>query len=266
MARPARTLLWAVAASAFVPLAVGLWLAPQLWIRWVAAGVLGFLVGRFLTRRAEDTLFSAERGRETDEQRQRTERESLSRERDRLQSILAAMSEGVVLIDAEKRLQLANPSARALLQLTEAAPDSPPPTLLDVNRSPLLHGLAERGLSGERAAEEITLQNGRQILARTAPLSSGGNPSALLVFNDVTDLRRLEAVRRDLVANVSHELRTPLTAIRGYAETLQNGGLQDPLHAAEFVAIVAICVLEYRRRHRKAPAHARRDPSSAGAA
>jgi two-component system phosphate regulon sensor histidine kinase PhoR len=76
------------------------------------------------------------------------------------------------------------------------------------------------------------------VLVRTGPLRARGAASAVLVFNDVTDLRRLEAVRRDLVANVSHELRTPLTAIRGYAETLQDGALKDPERAAEFIAII----------------------------
>ena len=179
-----------------------------------------------------------------------SERRVLERDRDRLQSILGAMTEGVVLLDQNRRIQLANPSARALLSLaasndpdTYALPPSHlvstelPPTLLDLN---LLHGLQElsdRGLSGERAAVELTLQNGRQVLVRTAPLIEADSNSAVLVFNEVTDLRRLEAVRRDLVANVSHELRTPLTAIRGYAETLQAGGLESE-RATEFIGII----------------------------
>ena len=61
---------------------------------------------------------------------------------------------------------------------------------------------------------------------------------AVAVFHDVTELRRLETVRREFVANVSHELRTPLTAIRGYAETLKDGGLGDSGQAAEFVEVI----------------------------
>ena len=183
-------------------------------------------------------------------ERQRLEHLALERDRDRLQSILGAMSEGVILLDHDKRIQLANPSARALLNLRspsgngaaslrdfEQPGEDGPPTLLDVNRLPALHALADRGLS-RAAGPSMTLQNGRQVLVRTAPLGRAGEGSTVLVFNDVTDLRRLEAVRRDLVANVSHELRTPLTAIRGYAETLQDGAMHDPERAAEFIGII----------------------------
>ncbi len=229
----------AVAVSACVPVVVGLLIQPEQWPWWLGAVVVAVLVGRKLANRGHEARLQAARDSATSETERRAELESRSRERDQLRSILDAMSEGVVLLDAQKHLQLTNPSARTMLRLPEPTPGSSAgPTILDANRSPLLLALAERGLSGERGAEEITLQSGRQLLVRTAPLSSADLKRAILVFNDVTDLRRLEAVRRDLVANVSHELRTPLTAIRGYAETLQNGGLKDELHAAEFIAII----------------------------
>jgi two-component system phosphate regulon sensor histidine kinase PhoR len=165
---------------------------------------------------------------------------ALRTERDRLLAVLGSMSEGVLVLDGQERVTLANPSVRNLLALPEvnpggATPDNP--TLLDLNRLPALYALAEQALTGKRAAEEISIA-GRQVLVRTAPLASPGPTSVVVVFNDMTDLRRLEAVRRDLVANVSHELRTPLTAIRGYAETLKDGGLVDQERAAEFVAII----------------------------
>ena len=77
----------------------------------------------------------------------------------------------------------------------------------------------------------------RLLAVRVAPLGQELQGSAA-VFRDITELRRLERVRQDFVANVSHELRTPITAIRGYAETLQSGGLLDVHHAPKMVEII----------------------------
>src|SRR5207244_9950829 len=72
-----------------------------------------------------------------------------------------------------------------------------------------------------------------------APLRLAGDEvGAVMVFHDVTELRRLEQVRTEFVANVSHELRTPLTAIQGYLETLLGGALEEPEHARTFLDIV----------------------------
>jgi two-component system phosphate regulon sensor histidine kinase PhoR len=159
-------------------------------------------------------------------------------DRDRLNAILGSMTEGVLVLDSRQRITLANPSVRRVLGLP-ASDARGPPTLLDLQRLPALHALAEEGLRGQRQTEEISLIGGRQVLVRAAPLSaSTGEQGALLVFYDLTEIRRLEAVRRDFVANASHELRTPLAAIRGYAETLLDGALQDPVRAQEFLGII----------------------------
>jgi two-component system phosphate regulon sensor histidine kinase PhoR len=163
-------------------------------------------------------------------------------ERDRLNAIVEAMAEGVLVLDAQRRVVLANPAVRRILALPGDRPqDAAPgqrgelPDLLDLQRLPALHALAERALHGRRQSEELILQDGRQALVQTAPLEGTG---AVLVFHDLTDVRRLETVRRDFVANVSHELRTPLAAIRGYSETLVEGGLEDRARAQEFVAVI----------------------------
>jgi two-component system phosphate regulon sensor histidine kinase PhoR len=159
-------------------------------------------------------------------------------DRDRLNAILGSMTEGVLVLDARQRITLANPSVRRVLGLP-ASDTRGPPTLLDLQRLPALHALAEEGLKGQRQTEEISLLGGRQVLVRAAPLAaSTGEQGALLVFYDLTEIRRLEAVRRDFVANASHELRTPLAAIRGYAETLLDGALKDPARAQEFLGII----------------------------
>jgi two-component system phosphate regulon sensor histidine kinase PhoR len=242
--------LLGVAITGSVAIAV----APRSWSLILVAAFVGSAVTAWLMRQLEKDGTKVARVQLVANRQHEAERLSLERERDRLQSILGAMSEGVVLLDQNRRIRLANPSARALLSLAAAAASDGdadaaqlgptqristelPPTLLDVNRLPGLQEISDRGLAGERAAVELTLQNGRQVLVRTAPLTEADSQSAVLVFSEVTDLRRLEAVRRDLVANVSHELRTPLTAIRGYAETLQAGGLASE-RATEFIGII----------------------------
>jgi two-component system phosphate regulon sensor histidine kinase PhoR len=79
----------------------------------------------------------------------------------------------------------------------------------------------------------------RKVRVRVAPLAGGGSEGIVAVLWDVTDLKRLESVRRDFVANVSHELRTPIAAIKAATETLEKGALDDPQTAREFVSMIA---------------------------
>jgi two-component system phosphate regulon sensor histidine kinase PhoR len=142
---------------------------------------------------------------------------SLAEERERLEAILEDMSEGVLTVDANRRVTLANRSAIALLR-----PSAPPQSrdLLETVRSPQLVELivaAERG-DGAVAELEIVVPSRRTVVARATPLRRTGG--VVVVMHDVTEMRRLEAVRRDFVANVSHELRTPVSIVRANAETL----------------------------------------------
>jgi two-component system, OmpR family, phosphate regulon sensor histidine kinase PhoR len=140
--------------------------------------------------------------------------EDLRREREESRTLLEALSDGVVAADSRGTVISTNAAARRLLGY-DASEALPP---LDE----LFHDRAHRALMREVLAgavvegRELDLGD-RTVLIAARPLKDGGT---LLVFSDVTDLRRLETVRRDFVANVSHELKTPLTAIAGYAETL----------------------------------------------
>jgi two-component system phosphate regulon sensor histidine kinase PhoR len=117
--------------------------------------------------------------------------------------------------------------------------------LLELCRDPELHEVM-RALTAHEPARparrEITLADAerRVLVVSVSPLTGAPGPpgGVVLVFHDVTDLKRLEVMRRDFVANVSHELRTPLTAIRGYAETLLGGALDDAKHARSFLAVI----------------------------
>ncbi len=139
---------------------------------------------------------------------------ALRREREESRTLLEALTDGVLAADQRGTIVSCNAAARRLLGFGPGESLPPLPELFHDQR----HRALVRDVLGGRAVEWRELQLGdRTVLVSGRPLPDGGT---LLVLNDVTDVRRLEAVRRDFVANVSHELKTPLTAIAGYAETL----------------------------------------------
>src|SRR6185295_5813652 len=85
---------------------------------------------------------------------------------------------------------------------------------------------------------QVLSAEGRSFEIQAAPLSASTRSGAVAVLHDITDLERLERIRKDFVANVSHELRTPLAAIRGYAETLLEGALEDPANNRKFIEVI----------------------------
>jgi two-component system, OmpR family, phosphate regulon sensor histidine kinase PhoR len=153
--------------------------------------------------------------------------DELARDRALMQAILSGMIEGVVVVDAAGRLQLANGAARDMLALD---PNDTGRHYLEIVRHPGVASQIGAALEGRDAAGvEIILNRDpdRTFVARAAPVTLArgpGKPGAVLVLYDVTDLKRADRIRRDFVANVSHELRTPLTAIRGYVEALLDEG------------------------------------------
>jgi len=161
----------------------------------------------------------------------------LREERDRLGGILASMQEGVLLLDRAGHIYVLNPSLREMLLV---GPDSVGKTVLEVVRHAELKELLDQG---RRSLEPVTREidfgslQPRRLLVRAAQLP-GDQGGLLAVFVDVTEVRRLESLRREFVANVSHELRTPVTAVRSAAETLQNAAADDPVAARAFIGII----------------------------
>jgi two-component system, OmpR family, phosphate regulon sensor histidine kinase PhoR len=158
-------------------------------------------------------------------------------ERDRLSGILSGMVEGVLLLDGSGRIVLVNPALREMLLL---GPDAVGKTLLEAIRHAELRELLDQARTSEEAVTreiEIGSIKPRRLLARFADLH-GEQGQMFGVFVDVTEMRRLESMRRDFVANVSHELRTPVTAIRSAAETLQSGRPEDPQMVDLFIGII----------------------------
>jgi two-component system phosphate regulon sensor histidine kinase PhoR len=165
--------------------------------------------------------------------------EALERERDEREHILAHMSDGVALIDASGRIVRVNHSLARLLGAP--LPAAPGMAFAEFARSPDLVELLESSRRVNHGIEvEVRLWVPRQRLVRATatPLRGTGRDAVLLVLHDLSEVEMLNRVRQDFVANVSHELRTPLTSLRGYAETLLEGGLDDAEHRAGFVAII----------------------------
>jgi len=140
--------------------------------------------------------------------------DELRREQAESAALVDAMTEGVIAADARGRITTANPAARRMLGYadTDSLPD-----ITELFRFKAARELIADAMNGGGIRQAEVDADGRSYRLTSRALPAGG---AVLVLNDLTDTRRLEAVRRDFVANVSHELRTPLTSIRGYAETL----------------------------------------------
>lgn len=143
------------------------------------------------------------------------QRVALADEQSQFISLTDALHEGVVAVDARRNVVRINHTARVLLRLQEAVPFSAD----RLPRDATLHDALLAVLAGAEAIPGQVQVADRVLSLAARPLPAGG---ALLAFYDLTPFRRLEAVRRDFVANVSHELRTPLTVVRGAVETLQD--------------------------------------------
>lgn len=160
-------------------------------------------------------------------------------EASRREAILACMAEGVLAVDADLKVTFCNAafgrSFNARAELIEGRP------LFELVREPGLREILEQAIrSGhtERQQLRFATAGDRTFEVRALPLGREAKQGAVLVLHDTTDIQHQEQVRKDFVADVSHELRTPLAAIRGYAETLLDGALDDPANSRRFVEII----------------------------
>ncbi len=164
----------------------------------------------------------------------------LALERRQQNAILSALVESILAVDHQGRLLFLNPSARSLFNLPAEGLTGRP--LVEVLRHRPLTELVEQALLGKPTpSREITLHTPQERIVSLQAVSVNygeGQTGAVVALHDVTELRKLEGVRREFVANVSHELKTPLTSIKGYAETLLEGALKDPKNSHDFTKII----------------------------
>jgi two-component system phosphate regulon sensor histidine kinase PhoR len=247
-ARPpaAAELRWNLLLAALLITAAGIAIGALLWyaemryarrLRIFAEELLG--AGEVSSNPSRDELEALERSlrRLAPYIRELTQRIGL--ENARRENILGSMAEGVLSVDSDLRVIFCNKLFAQTVGATYPVPEQTP--LLEVTRDPALVEIIKQVLvSGARGEHRLTLSaaGDHTFDVYAAPLAGSARQGAIAVLHDMTHLERLERVRRDFVANVSHELRTPLASIRGYAETLLEGALEDRENNRKFVEII----------------------------
>jgi len=164
----------------------------------------------------------------------------IRKETAKLDVILSSMFEGIMVVDAKGYIVMMNPSLRKMF-LVDSDPEGKTP--IEVVRNPQIQDVMDKIIKEKcrffskeinitYPEEKVLKINAVEIIKKD--ILEGG----VLVFHDITELRRLERIRQDFVANVSHELRTPVSNIKGYAETLLEGAMDDKENAKEFMGII----------------------------
>ena len=164
----------------------------------------------------------------------------ISSEKAKLEAILSSMFEGIMLTNERGEILLLNPSIRKLF-LIDSSPEGRKP--LEVIRNNTIQEIVDRVLNENR---EVITQEVSVFIPEQKTIMINGVPivkdnvieGAVFVFHDITELKRLEDIRKDFVANVSHELRTPISSIKGYAETLLDGKVDSQDTVKEFLNII----------------------------
>lgn len=163
-------------------------------------------------------------------------------EQDNLQKVvLQSMNEGILAVDYEEKILLLNENATVILDIKEADPIGK--TLQEVVRVSEIQKFFKKLLfEGNNQETEVILQHDKDIFLQLSGtlLYDMDNKAlgALVVFNDISNIKHLDTLKKDLVANVSHELRTPVTTIKGFIETLKEGAIDDPKNAERFLNII----------------------------
>lgn len=152
---------------------------------------------------------------------------ALARDRVLLATMAEGLTQGVIAVDGDHRIELLNDAARSMLGVSSSPVGEP---LIEFVRVPQVFALID---SDEAASAEVELGSGARTMIRVA--RRWGSEGRVLLLEDVTAMRRLETVRRDFVANVSHELRTPVAVIRANAETLLAGAASDPVMGPKLI-------------------------------
>lgn len=166
--------------------------------------------------------------------------EKIQQESVKLDAVLSSMVEGIMVVNEKGRIVLLNPSLKKIF-LVDTEPDGKMP--LEVIANAKVQSIVDQALHSHArwVSEEVVVSHPMEkiLQANAVPIvRSGHMEGAVIVFHDITELRRLEKIRQDFVANVSHELRTPISSIKGYAETLLDGAIHEQEHARDFLNII----------------------------
>jgi two-component system phosphate regulon sensor histidine kinase PhoR len=157
-----------------------------------------------------------------------------ARERDRLQTVLQVLTDGVLIINRRGEVRLVNPAAERILQAP--APQILGRTITQAVRDHRIVELFQRCLqSGQEEVAMFEMEGSRVLRVVAMPFLKGRNRGHVLMLQDFTQMRHLQTVRHDFISNISHELRTPLASLRALVDTLSDGALEDPPAAQRFL-------------------------------
>lgn len=240
-----RNLTLAFGSAFLIAVGLSIWLARSLTkpLSDMATAARQLAGGNYSVRirtssRDEVGLLAATLNHMTDELRSKIE--ELSEDRAQLLAMLTSMVEGVMVLDYKGRILQVNPALERMFGVTRAETRGRPS--LEVFGHSELNALVSSVLATRTGQkDEIILTPSGRCLDVEASVAGGEQDNeacAVLVFHDITELRRLENIRKDFVANVSHELRTPLTSIKGYVEALLDGGKDNPETSVRFLEII----------------------------
>jgi len=240
-----RNLTLAFGSAFLIAVGLSIWLAKSLTkpLSDMATAARQLAGGNYSVRiqtssRDEVGLLAATLNHMTDELRSKIE--ELSEDRAQLLAMLTSMVEGVMVLDYKGRILQVNPALERMFGVTRAETRGRPS--LEVFGHSELNALVSTVLATRTGQkDEIILTPSGRCLDVEASVAGGEQDNeacAVLVFHDITELRRLENIRKDFVANVSHELRTPLTSIKGYVEALLDGGKDNPETSVRFLEII----------------------------
>ncbi|MDD2234269.1 MAG: ATP-binding protein [Desulfitobacteriaceae bacterium] len=228
------------------------------------AGILGYKLAQRLTRPIQEMTVSAQKiaagdfglctytvnqdeigvlGQALNQMSQRLKEtiDEVSAGKSKLESVLANMDSGVIFIRQDGTVDLINPAAQKILGIKTGITDDC--QKVEIINNHQLRGLIDKALETQNTVKEdlfILSPQEKNAEANITPITGRDNSGlgAVVVLHDITEFRRLERMRADFIANVSHELKTPVTSLKGYAETLLDGALDDPATAREFIRII----------------------------
>jgi two-component system phosphate regulon sensor histidine kinase PhoR len=159
---------------------------------------------------------------------------AISDEKSKLTAILSKIADGVIMTDSKTRIILANPASELLFNFKENKALEKP--LIEILLNYEIDELLKKSIStGQEQKAQFDTTSGKFLRVIAVPLKTNKISGALLLFQDLTEMRSLQTMRREFVGNVSHELRTPLAAIKAIVETLQDGAIHDNAVAGDFL-------------------------------
>jgi two-component system phosphate regulon sensor histidine kinase PhoR len=233
------TIAWAIAIAAILVILAAALIArmitrPVRQITKAAEGIAAGKLGQQIPTQTKDEI--GRLGRAFNEMSMSLENTMATTmdERSKLATVLSSITDGVVMIDSEGSIALVNPAAERLFDFKEAKVIGQP--LIEAVHDYEVDDMVKKCL---KTAHEQTTQldsaTGRFLRVIAVPLTTGKLTGALVLFQDLTEMRNLQTMRQEFVGNISHELRTPLAAIKAIVETLQGGAINDKEAAMDFL-------------------------------